>query len=298
MPITKEFVLSGENGTKESPMNPPARIFPPAVAVLVISLIVLPGVAVAASVQMNPVALSLQQGSTTPITLTLDSAPDGLAGYRMNISLSNPASARITGVSYPSWAVISNTTGVPGSAVRISGVDLGKNVEKGAASVPLATITLQALGAGTCRIITSDSRFDADGGAITLAVPTEATVTVSASTSGGTTSGGSTGGVSGGGSSGSYTGSIVEQKTPGIILTSTPTPSATMAVVSYATPEGMGTVPATTPETSASGNADTAVGEQHDSVSGSGLLFRMLIIGAGILVLAAIGAFVYLKKKE
>jgi hypothetical protein len=278
-------------------MNPPARISLPAVAVLVISLIVLPGIAAAASVHMNPVALSLQQGSSATITLTLDSAPEGLAGYRMNISLSNPASARITGVTYPSWAVISNTTGVPGSAVRISGVDLGKSIEKGATSVPLATITLQGLGAGTSRIIASDSRFDADGGAVTLADPTEATVTVSASTSGGTSSGGSTGGASGGGAGGSYTGSIVEQKTPGITLTSTPTSTATMAVVSYAAPEGAGTVPATPPGTSASGEADTAPGEQQDSVSGSGLAFSPLVIGAGILVLAGIGAFVYLKKK-
>lgn len=279
-------------------MNPPARISLPAFAILVISLIVLAGAASAATVHMNPVALSLQQGSTTTITLTLDSAPEGLAGYRMNISLSNPASARITGVTYPSWAVISNTTGVPGSSVRISGIDLGKSIEKGATSVPLATITLQGLGAGTSRIIASDSRFDADGGAITLADPTEATVTVSASTSGGATSGGSTGSASGGGSSGGFTGSIVEQKTPGITLTSTPTPSATMAVVSYATPEGSGNVPTTTPETSSSVNADNSPGEQQDSVSGSGLAFSPLIIGAGILVLAGIGAFVYLKKKE
>jgi hypothetical protein len=283
-------------------MNPPARIPLQPVAFLVISLIVLAGAATAVTVEMNPATLSLQQGSSATITLTLDSAPDGLAGYRMNISLSNPAFVRITGVSYPSWAMISNTTGVPGSAVRISGIDLGKSVEPGAASVPLATITLQGLGAGTCRIITSDSRFDADGGAITLADPIEATVTVLASSSGGTSSGGSTGGASGGGSGGgsssSYTGSIVEQKTPGITLTSTPTSTATMAVVSYAAPEGAGTVPSTPPGTPVSGEADTARGEQQDSVTGSGLPFSPLVIGAGILVVAGIGAFVYLKKRE
>lgn len=285
-------------------MKPPARISLPPVALLIIPLIVLAGTATAATVDMNPATLPLQQGSGATITLTLDSAPDGLAGYRMNISLSNPAAARITGISYPSWAVISNTTGVPGSAVRISGIDLGKSIEQGATSVPLATITLQGLGAGTCRIITSDSRFDADGGAITLADPTEATVTVSASTSGGTSSGGSTGGASGGGggSSGSYTGSIVEQKTPGITLTSTPTPTATMAVVSYAAPEGAGTVPTTPPGTPGGGVGGAMFykpgGEPQDSVTGSGLPFSPLIIGAGILVVVGIGAFVYLKKRE
>lgn len=281
-------------------MKPPARISLPAIAFLVIPLIVLAGTATAATVDMNPATLSLQQGSSATITLMLDSAPDGLAGYRMTITLSNPAAARITGVSYPSWAVISNTTGVPGSAVRISGVDLGKSIEQGAASVPLATITLQGMGAGTCRIITSDSRFDADGGAITLANSTEATMTVSASTSGGTTSGGSTGGASGGGggSSGSYTGSIVEQKTPGITLTSTPTSTATMAVVSYAAPEDAGTVPSKPPGTPASGNQDSAQGEPQDSGAGSGLPISPLVIVAGILVMVGIGAFVYLKKKE
>jgi len=278
-------------------MKTTARITHPAGAVLVIALLLLPGLATAATIELNPVTQSLQQGSTTTLTLTLDSAPDGLAGYRMNLALSNPSSARVVGVSYPSWASINNTTGVPGSTVRISGVDLGRAVEKGSQSVPLATITLQGMGAGTCRIVVSDARFDADGGNVTLADPAEATLTVMGTTpttstsqggSGGSSGGSSSGGgASGGGSSSGFTGSIVEQKTPAITMT--PSTAATMAVVSYAAPEGTVSIVPTTAEAANPGVAENA---------GSGLPLSAYLIGAGILVMVAIVAFLILKRKS
>jgi hypothetical protein len=278
-------------------MNTIARITHPIGAVLVIALLLLPGLATAATVELNPVTQSLQQGSTTTLTLTLDSAPDGLAGYRMNLALSNPSSVHIVGVTYPSWASINNTTGVPGNTVRISGVDLGRAVEKGSRSVPLATITLQGIGAGTCRLVVSDARFDADGGNVTLADPAEAALTVGGTTpttsisqggSGGSSGGSSSGGgASGGGSSSGFTGSIVEQKTPAI--TTTPSNAATMAVVSYAAPEGMVSI---VPTTAKAANPGVAENE------GSGLPISPYLIGVGILVLVAIVAFLILKRKS
>jgi uncharacterized membrane protein YgcG len=292
------MALSHENEKKGIPaMKTTARITHPAGAVLVIALLLLPGLATAATIELNPVTQSLQQGSTTTLTLTLDSAPDGLAGYRMNLALSNPSSARVVGVSYPSWASINNTTGVPGSTVRISGVDLGRAVEKGSLSVPLATITLQGMGAGTCRVMVSDARFDADGGNVTLADPAEATLTVSGTIpttstsqggSGGSSGGSSSGGgVSGGGSSSGFTGSIVEQKTPAITMT--PSTAATMAVVSYAAPEGTVSIVPTPAEAANPGVAENA---------GSGLPLSPYLIGAGVLVLVAIVAFLILKRKS
>lgn len=280
-------------------MKTTARITHPAGAVLVIALLLLPGLATAATIELNPVTQSLQQGSTTTLTLTLDSAPDGLAGYRMNLALSNPSSARITGVSYPSWASINNTTGVPGSTVRISGVDLGRAVEKGSQSVPLATISLQGMGAGTCQVVVSDARFDADGGNVTLADPAEATLTISGTTltatatptstvpSGGSGGSASGGGASGGGSSSGFTGAIVEQKTPAV----TPTPStvATMASVSYAAPEGITSL---IPTTVVTDNPEMVNNQE------SGLVISPFILGAGMLVIIALGIFIIMRRKS
>ncbi len=292
------MVLSHENEKKGIPaMKTTARITHPAGAVLFIALLLLPGLATAATIELNPVTQSLQQGSTTTLTLTLDSAPDGLAGYRMNLALSNPSSARVVGVSYPSWASINNTTGVPGSTVRISGVDLGRAVEKGSQSVPLATITLQGMGAGTCRVVASDARFDADGGNVTLADPAEATLTVSGTIpttstsqggSGGSSGGSSSGGgASGGGSSSGFTGSIVEQKTPAITMT--PSTAATMAVVSYAAPEGTTSL---VPTTVATNNPGTVNNQE------SGLVISPFILGAGIFVIIALGIFIIMRRKS
>lgn len=264
-------------------------------AAVILSLLMLSGLSAAAVVELNPTTVEIQQGSIATIAFTLDAAPDGLAGYRMNISLSNPTYARITSVAHPSWAVINNTSGVPGSEIRISGIDLGKTVENGTSSLPLATITLHGLSAGTCTLVTSGSRFDADGGAISMADPVEATITITGSTSGGTTSGGSSGASSGGGSSSSFTGAIAAQNTPGI--TPTPTSTATMAVVSYAAPEEAGISSAVAAVGEIPSVGDAAQSTQESTGSGTGFPTSILIIGLGILILAGIGIFIFMKRR-
>lgn len=276
------------------------------IAIILLALLALPSFSAATEVVANPSSVALQVGSTTTISYVLDEVPGGLVGYRMHISLTNPACARVTAVGYPSWAILNATQGVPGSEVVLSGVDFGKAIGIGASSVPVATLTLQGIGAGTCMVVMSESQFDDDKGDIVIVEPVQVPVTVSASTSSGTSSSGEGGTSSGGGSGSSSTGTIVTRDTPVITVTSTPTSTATMAVVAYAAPWGSGEVPvseataipADTKIPALQGSESIPNQEQVFRGLGTGIPGSALLIGAAFLILAGFAAFMFMKKKH
>ena len=100
----------------------------------------------AASIQMTPSSVTVQKSATAEISLVLDDAPSGLAGYDLVIRLSNPGIAEITEITYPSWASLFNTTRNADGSVRISGVDISRQVSPGATAVPLATLKIRVTG--------------------------------------------------------------------------------------------------------------------------------------------------------
>jgi hypothetical protein len=103
-------------------------------------------------------------GGTASLNLTIDSLPTGLSGYDINITAADPAVAEITGVSFPSWAVLNDNSTVPTSNLRISAVDLNNQVQPGAANVTLATITLQGLSDGSTPLQITANEIDDDSG--------------------------------------------------------------------------------------------------------------------------------------
>jgi PKD repeat protein len=118
-------------------------------------------------IRIVPAQSALPINSTGQYQVILTSAPGGLAGYDLVVSLSNPSIAEITGVQYPGWAVLNDTTPLPPTdSLRLSGVDLGKSVQAGAVNVLLATITVRADSMGTSAIAISNVNMDADGGSI------------------------------------------------------------------------------------------------------------------------------------
>ena len=62
----------------------------------------------------DPVTITVSQGDTQTVTLLLDDAPQGLAGYLFSVTLRNPGTARIMDVSYPAWAVLEDYRGAGG----------------------------------------------------------------------------------------------------------------------------------------------------------------------------------------
>jgi hypothetical protein len=131
------------------------------------------------NITFDPATVTVSQGDTQTITLILDEAPQGLAGYLFSVMVTNPGTTRIMDVSYPSWAGLSNTTGVPGESITMSAVDLNRQVQAGATGIILGTITVQGGTAGTSTISISNIQMDADGGNFINAVPYPGTVIVS-----------------------------------------------------------------------------------------------------------------------
>ncbi len=168
-------------------------------AALLTGLLLFSGTVAGVAVSMDPPVIALRPGEITKVNLSLDSAPTGLSGYVIRIKIEQPAIADVTAVTYPPWAGIPDSIGIPGSDVQIMAVDLEGKVETNATQVILATLTLQGRGSGTTPILLTDLNFDDDeGNDITLSLAS-GSVTVSAS--GSAPSGSSAAGSGGGGSS-------------------------------------------------------------------------------------------------
>jgi len=103
-------------------------------------------------------------GETTTVSILLDNAPDGLSGYTITASLSDPAVGDITQVEFPSWATLNDTSGAPGDSVRMKGVDLHQTIEAGASNVTLAILTIRGDVKGACTIEVGVERIDDDHG--------------------------------------------------------------------------------------------------------------------------------------
>jgi uncharacterized repeat protein (TIGR01451 family) len=103
-------------------------------------------------------------GGTASLNLRLDSAPNGLSGYDINITLSDPTVASVTGVTFPAWATLKDSSSVPASFIHLTAVDLNDLVNGSASNVPLATITFQGLKEGSTPVQITVNAMDDDSG--------------------------------------------------------------------------------------------------------------------------------------
>ena len=111
------------------------------------------------TVQMN--MSSFQNNST--IQIVMDKVPDGLSGFNITVSVSDPEIAEITGVSFPSWNAIPDNSAVPSSSVWMKSVDLNKQINPGDTNVSLGNITITGKKAGTADLnISKESYYDPD----------------------------------------------------------------------------------------------------------------------------------------
>lgn len=108
--------------------------------------------------------ISIQAGTQGNADITLDSVPAGLSGYRMTVSSDNPAVVTVTGVSFPKWASLSEAVPGESGSFALSAIDLNSEVEKGAGSITLATLNIQASGAGSAQITMGGVQIDDDSG--------------------------------------------------------------------------------------------------------------------------------------
>jgi hypothetical protein len=96
-----------------------------------------------------------QAGEETSIPIVMDVADNGLIYYQMTITVTDPTVAQVTAVGFPPWAGLHNVaTTLPATTVFATAGDLQQNPvafqnQPGATNVPIATVTLKGLKAGS-----------------------------------------------------------------------------------------------------------------------------------------------------
>lgn len=105
----------------------------------------------------------VSQGEEAEVVLKLDSAPKGLAGYEMVITLENGEVADIIRVEFPEWAKLSDSA-IENDTARLKAVDLDDKVKPGATNVELASILFGNTKPGESSIKISVIRMDDDEG--------------------------------------------------------------------------------------------------------------------------------------
>ncbi|WP_440949140.1 carbohydrate-binding protein [Methanosphaerula subterraneus] len=92
-------------------------------------------------------------GNTTTIPIIMDEAPNGFAYYKIQVALTNPDVATITGCSFPSWLGLNLNSALPATSVVIRGGDLTKaHVTPTDKNILLATLTVKGTAIGTTPI--------------------------------------------------------------------------------------------------------------------------------------------------
>ncbi|WP_342676812.1 fasciclin domain-containing protein [Methanofollis sp. UBA420] len=112
----------------------------------------------------EPQNASVDVGGTVEYALILNTAPDGLAGYTLNVDSGTEGVAEIVNVSYPDWAMPTNTSALPDTTVEIKAGDMMDNITAGATNVSLANITVLGVMEGQANLSVEVVRMTADGG--------------------------------------------------------------------------------------------------------------------------------------
>jgi PKD repeat protein len=89
-----------------------------------------------------PQNLTVPTNDTTPISLVLQAAENGVSGYDLNVFWDDSAHGDMVSVTFPPWAANSSATALPSWFVQILAVDLTNQVTPGATNIPLATFNL------------------------------------------------------------------------------------------------------------------------------------------------------------
>jgi len=111
---------------------------------------------------LSPQTRSIGVGESRDYQIVLDSAPDGLAGYDLVVSLATPGVAEITHVGYPPWANMNTPALTPNQSVLMSAADGNKQEEAGVTGIVLATLTVKGDADGKTAIVISSVNIDTD----------------------------------------------------------------------------------------------------------------------------------------
>ncbi len=116
------------------------------------------------TISFDKTKVDLSPQFTGTLNLTLDSAPAGLSGYNLTISLSNTSVATLLSAEFPGWANLRSNSSLPGGSVWIKAADINELISSGANNVLLATLTIRGDAPGKANLLISVSGMDDDNG--------------------------------------------------------------------------------------------------------------------------------------
>ena len=103
-------------------------------------------------------------GYAVDAPIVLDSAPNGLAGFEMTISLSDPAIATIDSVVIPTEFGMTYIEHISTSEVKVMGADLAQALQGSLSGVTLATLNMTTAKQGASEIHIDLTRLEDDSG--------------------------------------------------------------------------------------------------------------------------------------
>ena len=158
------------------------------VAVALAALALLGAVAAAgtATAQNSQPTVVVTDGTTAPdgtttVGVVLTGAPDGLAGYYLELTVENPSVARIDAASYPDQYGLTSEPVIEddGATAVLEAADVEGAVEPGATDVTLATVTVAGAAPGEVELTVTPQQFDADDGSVLTPATAAGTIAVS-----------------------------------------------------------------------------------------------------------------------
>ncbi|AKB32981.1 cell surface protein [Methanosarcina siciliae HI350] len=112
----------------------------------------------------DPESSSVAENESTEINLVTSNFPAGLSGYNLTVTLDDPNVAEIVDIEYPSWALITENSTLPGTSIYLKTVDGNDTVKADAENVVLAILTVSGKEKGSANLSIGVDRMDDDSG--------------------------------------------------------------------------------------------------------------------------------------
>jgi len=108
----------------------------------------------------------LDTSDTATVDVVLTSAPNGLAGYNLELSVDDPDVARIEAASYPDRFDLTTDPDIDeaGETVTLEAADMGSTIDAGASDVTLATVEIAGDAPGDVKLSVEPRQVDANDG--------------------------------------------------------------------------------------------------------------------------------------
>jgi S-layer protein (TIGR01567 family) len=111
--------------------------------------------------------VNMSANSTRILNLTMDSAPAGLSGYNITVTLSKGSVAELISVDFPGWAfAVNNNSSLPSDSVWISALDINRKIENSSTNIILARLEIRGESSGFTDLVINAGRIDDDNGTI------------------------------------------------------------------------------------------------------------------------------------